>query len=102
MNYNPTPKHEYLRDAKMVAAHRTFVQDPILRRALETAQMEMHRRLSMNPPPDWNSCAAAYLRSLGVSEFLNIFYGLAEDEPMPQKAPSGNLSSNIATLSKKN
>lgn len=100
MNFNPSPKSEFIKDAKAVANHHTLVENDILRNSLNVALMEMSRRLTANPPTDLGGAGASYLRLLGAQEFLHEFLNLAE-RPAPVERPdNANLASNVSTARK--
>lgn len=103
MNYNPSPRSEFLKDSLAVTNHHTLVEDPCLRKHLAIAMSEMQLRASMNTDAtNFNQCAAAHLRMLGAQDFVDIFLNLAETKVTEKRPDVGNLPGNVATLPRKN
>lgn len=98
MNYNPTPRSEYVKSAERVKAHHTLVENDTFRLAITTALMEYNRRLTSNPPPEMGGAASSYLRLLGASEFVEILMNLTEVKELATRVDTGNLAGNITTL----
>lgn len=102
MNYNPTPKSEFLKDPEAVKAHHVLVENPLLRRSIEVTLMEMSRQICNNCPPDnMGGCAAAHLRMLGAQDFIALFMNLAEEATPVSRKDSSNLPSNVSSLPRK-
>lgn len=98
MNYNPSPKSEFLKNAANLKAHHDLVENDSLRYSLNCALLEMSRRICNGAPADnMGACAAAHLRMLGAQDFVEMFLNLAEAPSLPAKSPSGNLPSNVAS-----
>ena len=103
MNYNPTPKSEFLKDPQNIKRHHAFVEDSYLRKSMEVALMEMQRRAAAGTDTtNFNFCASSHLRMLGAQEFADLFLNLVET-PVPQvKTDTTNLLGNISKLTGKN
>lgn len=102
MNYNPTPRSEFLKDAEAIKSHHVLVENPILRRSIEIALLEMNRQICNNCPPDnMGGCAAAHLRMLGAQDFIQVFLNLAEESSAPPRKDTSNLPSNVSSLPRK-
>ena len=98
MQFNPTPKAEFIQEPKNIEAHHLVVQNPAVRRGLEVALAQMNRQLADSAPPEMGACAAAHLRSLGAHDLIATFYGLAETATPVAAAPSPNLPGNIRPM----
>lgn len=98
MNYNPSPKSEFLKSEAMLKQHHILVENPYLRDALDIALKEMQRRAALTDPANFNACAAAHLRMLGAQEFLDTFLNLAETQVAPTRTDTTNLPSNAPTV----
>jgi hypothetical protein len=99
MNYAPTPKAEFLKEAKNIEAHHVVVENPAVRKGLEIALAEMqHQAANGTDPANFNACAAAHLRMLGAKDFLSIFYNLAETFTPATKSDTTNLPSNVRQM----
>ena len=103
MNFNPTPKSEFLQDAMAVKNHHNIVEDPVVRKHLNYALMEMQRRAAANTDPkDFNFCASSHLRLLGAQDFIDIFLNLAETMAPGVRTDTTNLPGNVAKMTGKN
>jgi hypothetical protein len=103
MNYNPTPKSEFLKDPQNIKRHHAFVEDSYLRKSMEVALMEMQRRAAAGTDTtNFNFCAASHLRLLGAQDYLEIFLNLAEQMQPGVKTDNVNLPGNITALPRKN
>lgn len=98
MNYNPTPKSEFIKSPDRIAEHRSIVQNESLRRGVEVAMAELQRRLADASPPEMGPCAAAHLRALGAHDFVEVFMNLAETGEREAKQPSMNLPGNVRPM----
>lgn len=98
MNYNPTPKAEFLLDPKSVQDHHVLVMNEILRKHLNVALLEYQRRQSALNAVDLGSCASCYLREKGATEFVALFLNLAETVDLPITSDTLNLPSNVKPL----
>lgn len=96
MNYNPTPKSEFVKNTAAVDSHRSLVSTDKLHESLRVAMLEMSRRICNNAPADnMGACAAAHLRMLGAQDFVEIFLNLAETPAQEAKSDVSNLPGNI-------
>ena len=98
MQYNPSPKTEFLTDPKNIEAHHVIVQNPAVRRGLEVALAQMQRQIADNAPPEMGACAAAHLRCLGAHDLIATFYNLAEVAVATARADTTNLPGNVRPL----
>lgn len=71
---NPTPKEEFLGNAKLAQSHLANVERPELRQAVAVAMAEYARRLSENPGGESH---ASHYKLAGAHEFVDIFYKLS-------------------------
>lgn len=101
MNYNPSPKAEFLKSEDNCKAHRQMVENESLRHSLEVALFEMQRRAAQyTESTNFNACAASHLRLLGAHDFIDIFLNLAEQPVAAQRTNADNLPGNVTTLKK--
>lgn len=99
MNYNPSPKSEFMKDAEAVKAHHILVENDHLRKSLDVSLRHMSRLICNNAPADnMGACASAHLRMLGAQDFLSIFLNLAEADAPEARKDTANLPSNVSTL----
>lgn len=98
MNYNQTPRAEFLLDPKNIEAHRTVVQNPAVRKGLEVALAQMQRQIADSAPPEMGACAAAHLRCLGAHDLINTFYNLSETNVATARADTTNLPGNVRQM----
>lgn len=98
MNYNPSPKAEFLKNAEHIKKHHELVENAYLYDHLQLALQEMQRRAAQNTEPsNFNACAASHLRLLGAQDFLDIFLNLAETPAASTRTDTANLASNVPT-----
>jgi hypothetical protein len=102
MNYNPTPKSEFVKSPENIKAHHALLEDAVLRKHLEVALSELGRRIADNSPPEMGACAAAHLRMLGAHDFVEIFLNLGETVVLQVKGDNLNLPSNVKSMTGKN
>lgn len=95
MNYNPSPKAEFLKNSQLVKNHHELVEDTRLRISLEAAMQEMQRRAAQVDPANFNLCASAHLRMLGAQEFVDTFLNLAETQVATARTDTTNLPGNV-------
>lgn len=96
MNYNTTPKADFLKDSAAVANHHKLVENLTLRKHMEIALLEMQRRAAAGTDTtNLNFCAASHLRLLGAQDFIEIFLNLAETMAPGVKTDTTNLPGNI-------
>lgn len=99
MNYNPSPKSEFVKSNDNVAAHKRLVEDPQMSWSLHVALLEMSRRLCNGAPADnMGGCAAAHLRMLGAQDLIEVFLNLAETEQAAPLRDDLNLPGNVAKM----
>lgn len=99
MNYNPSPKSEFVKNTNNVRNHHKCIEDPWLVPALQIAMQEMQLRAAANTDANnFNQCAAAHLRMLGAQDFVDIFLNLAETPEIGKKADGLNLPGNVAQM----
>lgn len=99
MNYNPSPKSEFVKNADIVANHHRLVEDPGLQHALQVAFQEMSRRIANNTPPDnMGACASGHLRMLGAQDLIEVFLNLAETPMVESKKDNTNLPGNVRQM----
>lgn len=101
MNYNLTPKEEYLQDSKQVADHRVLVENLILRRALKTALSQYERKLSGMQVADLGSGCMLFMKFQGAHEYLETLYNLCETTTPSSVPDPVNLPGNVRSLNKK-
>lgn len=101
MNYNPSPREDFIKDPLRVKEHHQLVEDSFLRRSLEVALLEYQRRQTRLSAPDLGGCAACHLRVQGAQEFLEVFLNLCETSQVTPRVDSTNLSSNVRATERK-
>ena len=102
MNYNPTPKSEFLKDSVSLKRHHEFVENPDFRYSLEVALLEMQRRAASNTDPtNMAFCASSHLRLLGAQDFIDIFMNLGEQMQPGVRTDTTNLPGNVTSLPRK-
>lgn len=95
MNYFPTPKSEFLKNAEVIKHHRELAENEWLRISISTAMLEMQRRASAGTDPtNFNACAASHLRMLGALDFIEILLNLAEQMQPGVRTDTTNLPGN--------
>ena len=103
MNYNPTPKAEFLKDAVAVKRHHELVENDGLRLGIAVALQEMQRRAAAGTDTtNFNFCAASHLRMLGAQDFIEIFLNLGEQMQPGVRTDTTNLPGNVAAMPRKN
>lgn len=95
MNYNPTPKVVFVKDAVRVAAHHKLVEDETLRESLDAALLQYQRKQAALQAPDLGGAASCFLRIQGAQEFVNEFLNLAESTVTDLRTDTVNLPGNI-------
>lgn len=98
MNYNPSPKSEFLTSNENIEAHHVVVQNPAVRKGLEVALAQMQRQVADQAPPEMGACAAAHLRCLGAHDLIATFYSLAEVAAPTARADTTNLPGNVRMM----
>lgn len=99
MNYNPTPKSEFLKDAGLVNAHHDMVTSNLFRNSMNVALMEMQRRAAAGTDTtNFNFCAASHLRLLGAQDFIEIFLNLGEQMQPAARTDTANLPGNVSQM----
>lgn len=101
MNYNPSPKAEFIKNPENISKHHALVEDPTVRKHLEIALSEMARQVVDKAPPEMGAAAAAHIRLLGAYDFVSIFYQLAETPLISTGADKDNLPGNVRQLNTK-
>lgn len=98
MNFNPTPKTEFMKDSANLTQHRELATNDRLHRSLQVALLEMSRRICSGAPAEnMGACAAAHLRMLGAQDFVEIFLNLAETPVANVRPMPSNLPGNVPT-----
>lgn len=97
MNYNPSAKAEFLKNAALLKQHHDLVENPHFRDALDITMKEMQRRATLTDPSNLNACAASHLRMLGAQEFVDTLLNLAEAPTTATRTDSANLAGNVPT-----
>lgn len=97
MNYNPTPKEEFVRDDAFVKSHRVLVTNDALRNSLQFALRQFTRRLAVLNPADLGSAAMLFMRQKGAEEFVEEFLNLSETPSLPKVVDLDNLKGNQPT-----
>jgi hypothetical protein len=95
MNYNPSPKSEFVKEPQRVKRHHELVEQESLRVALITALLEYQRIQTKLSAPDLGGCAACFLRLQGAQEFVELLLNLAETSAPSAMTDSVNLPGNI-------
>lgn len=96
MNYNTTPKADFLKDPVAVANHHKLVENLTLRKHMEIALLEMQRRAAAGTDTtNFNFCAASHLRILGAHDFIEVFLNLAETMAPGVRTDTTNLPGNV-------
>lgn len=96
MNYFTSPKSDFIKDGASVINHHKIIENPLLRKHMEIALMEMQRRAAAGTDSaNFNLCAASHLRLLGAQDFMEIFYNLAEQMQPGVRTDTANLPANI-------
>lgn len=95
MNYNPSPKSEFIKNPEKLKRHHEIVQNPDVREHIAIALQEVTRRLADGAPPEMGACAASHLRCLGAHDFVEVFLNLAETPSQEAKKDITNLPGNV-------
>lgn len=99
MNYNLTPKAEFLKSPELIKNHHALVENPSLRLGITIALQEMQRRAAAGTDTaNFNFCAASHLRMLGAQDFIEIFLNLGEQMQPGVRTDTTNLPSNVAPM----
>ena len=101
MNYNPKPRDVFKQDSTQVADHHVLVENPILRRSVDTALADYARRCASSQAADLGTAAGWFLKIQGAHDLVETLYNLAESEAAPSPVDNLNLSGNTRTLVKK-
>ena len=88
---NPTPKEEFLANAKLARQHLANIEQPELRAALAAALAEYARRLADTPGGDAHP---NHYKLVGAHDFLDIFYKLSFPKFSAKTADRGQLNYN--------
>lgn len=96
MNYNPSPKDEFLQAAHNIDKHKKLVTDDDLRNGLSYALREYCRRISSSNPQDLGSAAMQFMKVKGAEEFLDVFLNLSEKMSVVHLNVTDNLPGNKA------
>lgn len=100
MNYNPSPREDFIKSPANVKAHHAQVESQDLRTSLFVALLEYHRRQTRLSSPDLGGCAACHLRSQGAQEFVDLFLNLCETQQVSPRTDVTNLPGNVSTMPK--
>lgn len=100
MNYNPSPREDFIKSSENVKAHHAVVESAALRTSLFVSLLEYHRRQTRLSAPDLGGCAACHLRAQGAQEFVELFLNLCETQQAAPRTDATNLPSNVSTLPK--
>lgn len=102
MNYNPTPKSQFVAKTENLKAHHALVENEVLRAHLQIALLQYQRIQAEKNSNELGGYAACQLRLQGANEFLDLFFNLAESPPSVGTVDALNLPSNVKPLPRKN
>lgn len=101
MNYNPTPKNQFLQDEAGKKLHREFMEDESLRSNIATALLEYDRKQATLIAQDLGGAAACHFRVQGAHEFVEVLMNLSETITIPPATDQSNLPGNIRSMPRK-
>ncbi len=87
--FNPTPRDTFQQDNRRLKEHLELIARPQLTASIQTAILEYQRRLARTS--DLNEAAGKHFKMVGVTEFLDIFWRLAEQTAPGKVKVEGQL-----------
>lgn len=95
MNYNISPREEYIRDPERIKDHHVLVENPVLRHAINAALLQYQRIQTDARPPEMGSCAASFLKLQGAQELVALLYNFTEQFEIRPRDNGDNLATNV-------